>query len=66
MLKKKKEIEADAIDLELDRLARRCRARWEDSADGDQRWGNAYVAINGARRAVRAMMAPKRRAETEG
>jgi len=60
----KKQVEADRVDLELDRLARRVHARFED--DRDPQWAAAYVSIQAARRAVRGLMSEKRRAETEG
>jgi hypothetical protein len=49
-----KEKEANEIDLELDRLARRCRRHYE--ADGDARWQKAYMKIDGARSEVGTLM----------
>lgn len=59
-----KEQEADRIDCELDALARSASRRHE--TDGDQRWQEAYMKIDAARRAVRRLMSEKRRAETVG
>lgn len=59
-----KEREADQMDWELDKLARRAHRRYE--ADGDQRWRETYMKIDAARGAVRQLMSEKDRAETAG
>lgn len=58
----KEQHDANVIDCDLDRLARRCHEKRE----ADDRWRQASMSIDRARRLVRQFMHPKRREQTSG
>lgn len=60
--REKKEREANEIDCELDRLARKAHRLYE--VDYDRRWQETYRKIDAARGAVRQLMSEKGRQQT--